>query len=304
MCSPEDFQAKLQNINVDSDPLIELITNMKYEDRINFKKTYKQRFNKDLIEDIKFQAKGRNLEYALTSLFTDPVEYDCKELYESMKGLGTKEDTLIEILGTRSSERIEEIVKNYQSYSGSKHTLEYDIKDDTSGNFRRILLKIIKTKRNDNENANFQDCISYAQELYKKGDDLCGKDNCLFIKYITELSASELKLVCSQYHKISGKNIIDKVKEIYDGESANLLKTLVHSTLVPNEYFAIRLRDAIKGWGTNNQVLIRVLVTRDKKDFPEIKRYYKKLFDLDLIEDIKGDISGNYQKLMVAICNN
>ena len=32
-----------------------------------------------------------------------------------------------------------------------------------------------------------------------------------------------------------------------------------------------------------------------------IKKYYKKLFKVDMAEDIKGDTSGNYQKVLLYL---
>ena len=44
----------------------------------------------------------------------DPVELDCYELKAAVKGAGTDEDALIEILASRSNKRIREINKKYQ----------------------------------------------------------------------------------------------------------------------------------------------------------------------------------------------
>ena len=60
----------------------------------------------------------------------------------------------------------------------------------------------------------------------------------------------------------------------------------------------------IKGWGTNDNLLIRVLVTRDEIDMPQIKQYYKQLYNKDMIDAIKGDCKGDYQKLLVELCSH
>lgn len=46
-------------------------------------------------------------------LFKTPVEYDVDVCYTAMKGLGTDEDALIEIVGTRSNQRLKEIKARY-----------------------------------------------------------------------------------------------------------------------------------------------------------------------------------------------
>ena len=58
---------------------------------------------------------------------------------------------------------------------------------------------------------------------------------------------------------------------------------------------------AIEGFGTDNKTLIRILITRCEVDMNIIKRYYKQLYKKDMVEDIKNDISGDYQKLMIEL---
>lgn len=44
----------------------------------------------------------------------DPVELDCYELKNAVKGLGTDEQALFEILASRSNERLKAIAETYQ----------------------------------------------------------------------------------------------------------------------------------------------------------------------------------------------
>jgi hypothetical protein len=37
---------------------------------------------------------------------------------------------------------------------------------------------------------------------------------------------------------------------------------------------------------------------------PQIKQYYKQLYGKDMVEAIKSDISGDYQKLMIELCSH
>ena len=77
----------------------------------------------------------------------------------------------------------------------------------------------------------------------------------------------------------------------------------MYATLSPSEYFATRVNDAVKGLGTKDHLLIRVLVSRSEIDMPQIKQYYKQLYGKDMVADIKSDISGEYQNLMVQLVN-
>ena len=49
---------------------------------------------------------------------------------------------------------------------------------------------------------------------------------------------------------------------------------------------------------------MRVLITRDEIDMPQIKECYQKLYGVSMIEAITKDISGNYRKLMLELCHH
>ena len=82
-----------------------------------------------------------------------------------------------------------------------------------------------------------------------------------------------------------------------------MLKTILYVQISPSEYFATRIRDAVHGIGTNEKILTRVIVTRCEIDLPIMKQYYKQLYGKDMIKDIEDDVSGDYKKLLIAICN-
>ena len=58
-----------------------------------------------IFDDLKSELSGHFKE-AVIALFYPSNDYDCYQLYKAMKGLGTNEDTLIEIIDTRSNNNI------------------------------------------------------------------------------------------------------------------------------------------------------------------------------------------------------
>ena len=114
----------------------------------------------------------------------------------------------------------------------------------------------------------------------------------------------ELALISRHYHKLSGKTILEAIKKEFSGDMQKLLTTIVYAIISPSEYFATRVNKAIKGWGTNDNLLIRVLVTRDEIDMPQIKQYYKQLYGKDMLADIKSDCGGDYQKLLIELAGH
>lgn len=59
----------------------------------------------------------------------------------------------------------------------------------------------------------------------------------------------------------------------------------------------------MKGLGTDEETLNRVLVTRHEIDMEFIRNYYKVDFKAELIDDIKGDTSGNYEKICCKLAS-
>jgi len=74
----------------------------------------------------------------MIALFTNPIEYDADELRKAMKGIGTNENTLIEIIASRPPGILRQIIaKLNEKY---KRDLEKDVKSETSGSLRKLLI--------------------------------------------------------------------------------------------------------------------------------------------------------------------
>ena len=93
-------------------------------------------------------------------------------------------------------------------------------------------------------------------------------------------------------------------KEFHHSNMKKLLQTIVYSSTNPSEYFATRVNYAVKGAGTKDPLLIRILVTRDEIDMPQIKEAYKRLYNKDMVKAIESDTHGDYKKLLIEICNH
>ena len=111
----------------------------------------------------------------------------------------------------------------------------------------------------------------------------------------------ELSAVSREYYKLSGETMINGIDKNFKGDSKELLKTVLYSIISPSEYFATRIKKTIEGFGTDNKTLIRILITRYEVDMNTIKKYYKLFYQKDMVEDVKNDISGEYQKLMIEL---
>ena len=289
-----------KGIGCDKKAIIDITVNRNNAQRLQIREAYKASYGRDLMKDFKSELHN-HLEDAVLALYTDPIEYDADELRAAMKGLGTNEDTLIEIIASRPPHVLKAIIAKFKEKFN--RDLEKDVKSETSGTLRKLLIALLQCGRGTNTNPNQAQCAEIAQEIYKAGEKKLGTDESVFNKYFCTLSPHELAAVSREYHKLSGHTILQAIDKEFHGDSKKTLRTIVYATLSPSEYFATRVNDAVKGLGTKDHLLIRVLVSRSEIDMPQIKQYYKQLYGKDMVADIKGDISGEYQNLMVQLVN-
>ena len=304
MSTEADAQAlrdAMKGFGTDEAALIKIVANRTNQQRMAIKEAYKTAFGRDLISDLKSELRGK-LEDAMVALFTEPIEYDCDSLKNAMKGVGTDEDSLIEIITSRPNWMLKKIKEKYKEKY--KKDLESAIKSETSGDLERLLVSILQCKRSENNNPNVNECAAQAKELFDAGEAKWGTDSAVFNKIFTGCSPAEIACIAREYHKISGHTILDGINKEFSGNTKKALRSIVYATISPSEYFATRVKDAIKGFGTNDHLLIRVLVTRDEIDMPQIKQYYKQLYGSDMVEDIKKDIGGDYRTLMIELCSH
>ena len=296
----EDLRKAMEGFGTDEEHLILVVTSNKTQERLKIKKAYEEKYKKNLIDDLKSELSGK-FEDAMVALFKEPVEYDCECIYNAMKGAGTDENCLIEVIASRPNWLLEKIKKKYSELY--KKELVEDIKGDTSGDFQKILEGILRCKRSEVKEINKENCEKIAKELSETKEEgwVVNDESSVFYNYIINSSPKELSAIAREYYRLSGKTIIDGIENNFKGDAKDLLKSILYSLVSPSEYFATRIKKAIEGFGTDNKTLIRILITRCEVDMNIIKKYYKQLYKKDMIEDIKNDISGDYQKLMIEL---
>ena len=175
-----------------------------------------------------------------------------------------------------------------------KAELKEEVNGDTSGDFRDLLLLLLKCNRSENKNPDKEKCKKIAIEIFNKDEKKLKTD--VFNKYFEISSPAELIIIAREYEI---ENHSPLMKDIED----KLIKTVFKANISPSEYFATRIDYSLRGSRTKEKILNRIIVTRNEIDIPLIKKYYEKLYSKDLVEDIKEDTSGSYQNLLVAMLN-
>lgn len=102
----------MKGFGTDEEKIINVVANRANFQRQGIINAFASQFGRDLIKDFKSELSGK-LEDVVLGLMMKPEQFICKLLNKSMVGMGTDEDTLIEILCSRTGEEMRVITRTY-----------------------------------------------------------------------------------------------------------------------------------------------------------------------------------------------
>ncbi|VEN36445.1 unnamed protein product [Callosobruchus maculatus] len=250
----EVLRKAMKGFGTDEKAIINVLARRTNAQRLQIAVEFKTMYGKDLIKDLKSELSG-NFEKLVVAMMTPLPEYYAKELHDAMSGIGTDEDVLIEILCTMSNQEIRTIREAYQAIYESD--LEEDLRADTSGTFKRMMVSLCTANRDENPSVDMDQVRDDAAKLAEAGELQMGTDESAF----------------------------NAVLAIQDAP----------------KYFAKQLNNAISGAGTDDNSLMRIVVTRSEIDMEDIKRAYASKYGESLREAIKSDAGGSYEDGLLGL---
>uniref|UniRef100_A0A8C7UNV2 Annexin n=1 Tax=Oncorhynchus mykiss TaxID=8022 RepID=A0A8C7UNV2_ONCMY len=267
--------------------------------RVPMLMAFKTSYGKDLVKDLKSELSG-NFEKLVLAMLKTPSQLDAYELKEAIKGAGTDEACLIEILSSRSNAEIKELNQVYKTEY--KKSLEDAISGDTSGHFRRLLISLAQGNRDERETVDISVAKQDAQALYAAGENKVGTDESKFNAILCSRSKPHLRAVFHEYQQMCGRDLEKSIDREMSGDLESGMVAVVKCIKNTPAYFAERLYKSMKGAGTKDKTLIRIMVTRSEVDMLDIRQEYVKNYGKSLYTDISGDTSGDYKKLLLKLC--
>ncbi|MEQ2304590.1 Annexin A4 [Ameca splendens] len=218
----------------------------------------------------------------------------------SVKGAGTEEACLIDILASRTNAEINAINAIYKKEYGK--TLEDAVSGDTSGMFKRVLVSLLTAGRDEGDKVDDAQAVQDAKDIYEAGEARWGTDEVKFLTVLCVRNRKHLLKVFDEYQKISGKDIEESIKREISGCLEDVFLAIVKCMKSKPAFFAERLYKSMKGLGTTDSVLIRIMVSRAEIDMLDIKAEFQKMYKKSLHSFIKGDTSGDYRKILLELC--
>jgi len=298
----KELQAAMKGMGTNEAAVIKVLVAHNNAQRQEIKALYKTLFGKDLNAELKSELGGK-LEDAVLALMTPTVQFLAEELRRAMKGAGTDETALIEIM-CRSNAEIRQIRAVYEQQLYKGRSLEKDLTSETSGHFKRLLVSQCNASRDENPNVDQALAEKDAKAIWDAGEKKLGTDESVFNQVLCTRSYPQLKATFEKYRTLTGKGILDTISREMSGPLADGYSAIVNFCWDQKWFFAERLYKSMKGAGTDDRTLIRLIVTRSEIDLAEVSKSFHKQYTKYLSDFIKGDCSGDYGRLLLAVLGN
>ncbi|CAA9997743.1 unnamed protein product [Nesidiocoris tenuis] len=245
---------------------------------------------------------------------------DAAALKAAMKGFGCDEQAIIDIICRRGIVQRLSILEAYKTLYGKD--LLSDFKGELKGKFEDVIIALMTplpafyaqelhdamSGLGTDEEAIIEILCTLSNygirtigSFYQQCEKKWGTDESTFNAILVSRSYQHLKRVFAEYEKISGNDIEVAIDKEFSGHVKDGLLAIVKCVKSKVGFFAERLYKSMKGLGTNDKTLIRIVVSRSEIDLGDIKNYFQEKYEDTLENWISGDTSGDYKKALLAI---
>ncbi|XP_078660364.1 annexin A5-like isoform X3 [Branchiostoma floridae x Branchiostoma belcheri] len=288
----------MRGVGTDEKAIIDIMAHRSNAQRQQLILQYKTMYGKDLVDNLGSDCGGK-FGQVIQYLCMTPARLDAYLLRKAIKGFGTDEKVLIEILSTRTNQELTEIRMAYNT--DYNKNLEQDIIDDTSGHFQRLMVSLCQGNRSESTTVDTAQAQKEAKELYEAGEKKWGTDESKFNAILVSRSPAQLRATFDEYSRLCKYTMEQSIKREMSGDLEKGMLAIVKSVRDTPAFFAEKLYKSMKGLGTDDDTLIRIVVTRCEVDMQLIKQAFQANYKQTLGRFIAGDTSGDYQRVLLAL---
>ncbi|KAM7535514.1 hypothetical protein Aperf_G00000095697 [Anoplocephala perfoliata] len=286
----------MKGMGTDEDAIIGVLAHRTSLQRQEVAQAYKAQYGTDLIEHLSKELHGDFLK-AVTWSFYNQAQLNAAALQEAMKGIGTDEATLIDVICTSNNNEIQHVKEAFLEMTGN--ALEDKIESECRGDFKRVLAAILQASRETGYDK--AQAKRDAEDLFNAGENKIGTDESAFIRILCTRSHAQIHYINEFYLDLCGHDLITAIEKETSGDFEKALTRIVMVAKSKIKTLAEILYQSMKGLGTRDRSLIRIILGYAETNLGEIKACFEETYNKTLAEMIASETSGDYGKFLLAI---
>ncbi|KAI9903114.1 hypothetical protein N3K66_002466 [Trichothecium roseum] len=294
------LRGAMKGLGTDEKALIRVLSNKDPLQIETIRNAFDRSFRRNLLGDLASETSGW-FEKGLLQVARGPLNTDCYNLYEAMDGPGTKEAVLNDILLSRSNADLNAIKRQFQQLF--KRPLEDMVKGDLSMKTERHFMLVLAANRaEDSAPVIPQQVDDDVMQLYKATEGRTGTDEILVCSILTSRNNDQLRAVAHAYKQKFRKDLDDVIRSEFSGHMKEALLFQLRHAVDKYMHAANLLEEAMAGMGTKDWLLVTRVVRYhwDPTMLANVKAAYQQRYRKSLGSRIKGETSGDYQRLMLG----
>ena len=291
----------MKGFGTDEATLIRILCHYPAEQIPHLKATYQQRHHRSLETDVASETSSY-FELALLSILRGPLQQDVFLLNKALKGIGTNESLLNDVVIGRSNADLRAIKQAYQATY--RRSLESDVSSDLSAKTERLFSMILAaTRQEDSEPLIPQAIEGDVSELHRATEGKMGTDQLTVCSILSNRSDSHIRAIAHAYEARYRASLEKVIRAEFSGHMCEALVRMVQSATDKAMRDAILLEDCMAGPGTKDEMLVARVVTMhwNRDHMGQVRGAYRTRYGRDLVQRIKGETSGDYEKILVAM---
>jgi len=266
------------------------------------RRTFNQRFSRDLLKDIHSETSDYFRE-ALEAVVRGPLAQDIYNLNDAIHGAGTKENVLDDVLLGRSNADIHAIKAEYQRIY--KRSLEADVRGDLSIKTERLFMMVLACQRQE-ESAPVipQELERDVSELHRATEGTkMGTDQIAVCHIFSSRSDGQLRAISQEFQRRYQRPLDKVLSKEFSGHMHDALLRMLHVAEDRAMADALSLERTMAGAGTKDRLLLNRVVRLhwNREQLQQVKGAYKHHYKRDLHGRIRGETSGHYREILLAL---
>lgn len=291
----------MKGFGTDEKSLIQVLAKLDPLQSAAVRSTYSSHINRDLYKDVKSET-GSYLRQGLLAIIDGPLMHDVALVREAVDGIGTKEWILNDVLLGRSNADLNAIKTAYERTY--RRSLQKDVEGDLSFKTATLFANVLRANRHEESTPINPQLMqdeaktihnATAARMVNNVDEVCG--------IFARSSNNEIRAInhafTDRYHTTLEKHIESQ----FSGHMKDALLHMLQTALDPAMRDALLLEDCMKGMGTKDEKLVvrAVRVHWNRAHLEQVKGAYRHKYKTELAARVRGETSGDYGRLMVAL---